>query len=262
ASACASAIKLQHALELLETQTLEGFETYLRKMKKEAENQKSKGIQKLVKKEEFNFVFLRTNELIGKGFEHPKLSKIIELIEIEKIHDEKVRIIIFTQFRETASIISKALNKISGVKTKVFVGQAKKISSETGETTGLNQKEQQDIIQDFADGKINVLVATSIGEEGLDIPEVNEVIFYEPVPSAIRKIQRAGRTARLIKGKLTILVTKNTRDESFFWAAHNKEKKMYSAINSIKEEMKNKELKNSENIIKEVREKGERQLRL
>ena len=42
-------------------------------------------------------------------------------------------------------------------------------------------------------------------EEGLDISEVSAVIFYEPVPSAIRKIQRQGRTARLAPGKLFIL---------------------------------------------------------
>lgn len=248
ASACASAIKLQHALELLETQTLAGFEKYLKKLMTEARNEKSKGIQRLVKKQEFNFIFQRTSELLEKGLEHPKLSKLIEIIEIEKIKNEKIKIIIFSQFRETASIISKMLNKLPGTKAKVFVGQTKKTNDETGEITGLNQKEQQKIIQEFASGEINILCATSIGEEGLDIPEVNEVIFYEPIPSAIRKIQRAGRTARLIKGKLVVLVTKNTRDESFFWAAHNKEKKMYSAINSIQEEMKNekKELIKSE----------------
>ena len=237
ASACANAIKLQHALELLETQTLEGFHKYLKKLMTEARNAKSKGIQKLVKKDEFNFIFLRTSELIEKGFEHPKLSKIIEIVEIEKIKNKNVKIIVFTQFRDTALIISKVLNKISGLKAKVFVGQSKK-TSEDGEISGLNQKEQHEILQDFAEGRINVLCATSIGEEGLDIPEVNEVIFYEPVPSAIRKIQRAGRTARLVKGKLIILVTKNTRDESFFWAAHHKEKQMYSAIEAIKQDIK------------------------
>ena len=93
--------------------------------------------------------------------------------------------------------------------------------------TGLSQKEQQEIIKQFSLGEINILCATSIGEEGLDIPEVNAVIFYEPVPSAIRKIQRAGRTARLMPGELIILVTKNTRDEAYYWASFHKEKKMW-----------------------------------
>ena len=94
-------------------------------------------------------------------------------------------------------------------------------------------------------GKINILCATSIGEEGLDIPEVNKVIFYEPVPSEIRKIQRAGRTARVFPGELTILITKNTRDESFHWASFSREKKMHKTIKTIKQEMSN----NSKNKI-------------
>ena len=95
------------------------------------------------------------------------------------------------------------------------------------------------MIEKFKSGKINVLVATSIAEEGLDIPEVNEVIFYEPIPSAIRKIQRAGRTARLSKGALKILITKKTLDETFHYVAHHKEKRMHKAIDEIKKNFDN-----------------------
>ena len=86
---------------------------------------------------------------------------------------------------------------------------------------------------------MNVLVATSIGEEGLDIPEENAVIFYEPIPSAIRAIQRAGRTARLMKGKLIVLITKKTRDEAYYYVSRRRERKMYSAIDSIKKDLAN-----------------------
>ena len=96
------------------------------------------------------------------------------------------------------------------------------------------------MINEFSSGEINILCATSIGEEGLDIPEVNTVIFYEPIPSAIRAIQRAGRTARLIKGKLIILITRKTRDESYFYVSKAKERKMHESIHSIKEDMGNK----------------------
>jgi len=115
---------------------------------------------------------------------------------------------------------------------------------------GLSQKEQKEIIEEFSLGKIEVLCATCIGEEGLDIPEVNSVIFYEPVPSAIRTIQRTGRTARLMEGKLIILLTRNTKDEISYYVSKHRERKMYSAIDSIKTK-----LKNDENFLKTPKQK-------
>jgi len=239
-SACAQAIKIQHGLELLETQTLDSFNSYLKKIFEQASKKQSKGVVKLVSKPEFNFVYIQTNELLSKNQEHPKLKKLQEIIESEKNENPKSKIIIFTQFRETATKISKELNNLSGINSKVFVGQAKKTSTNVkGEnsTTGLNQKQQRKIIEEFSEGKINVLVATSIAEEGLDIPEVNAVIFYEPVPSAIRSIQRRGRTARLMKGKLIMLITKGTRDETFYYVSRSRERKMEKAIQGINEKL-------------------------
>ncbi len=241
ASACAQAVKIQHALELLETQTLASFNKYIKELFNQAAKKQSKGVVKLVAQPEFNFVFMQSNELLTKGHEHPKLKKLVEIVEKEmglkknrKSPQQKTpKLIIFTQFRETAKIISKKLNEIPNIKSKVFVGQAKKSG------TGLSQKEQKKIIEEFSDGKINILVATCIAEEGLDIPEVNAVIFYEPISSAIRSIQRAGRTARLMKGKLIILITKGTRDETFYYTSRAREKKMSRIITNIKENLAN-----------------------
>jgi len=237
ASACAQAIKIQHALELLETQTLESFNKYLKELFDQASKKQSKGVVRLVSKPEFNFVHVKSNELLAKGIEHPKIEELIKIVTEEKSKKDKIKILIFTQFRNTAAIISKRLNNINGIISKVFLGQAKKTSQ--GNVTGLSQKEQKKMIQDFSSGEINILCATSIGEEGLDIPEVNIVIFYEAVPSAIRKIQRSGRTARLMAGKLIMLITKGTRDETFYYVANAKEKKMHKTIQDIKEELAN-----------------------
>jgi len=245
-STCAQAIKIQHALELLETQTLSSFNKYLRKLFRQAAKKETKGVVKLVAKPEFNYAFIKSNELLSKEAEHPKLFKLTEIIEKEKEKNKKIKILVFTQFRETANLISKKIKDIPGINSKVFVGQSKKISE--GEISGLSQKEQKKRIQEFSSGKIDVLCATSIGEEGLDIPEVNIVIFYEPVPSAIRSIQRAGRTARLMKGKLIILITKKTRDESFFYVSKAKERKMHFAINSIKEHLSKKKSESQEKL--------------
>jgi len=233
ASACAQAVKIQHALELLETQTLESFNKYLKDLFNQASKKQSKGVIKLVAKPEFNFVFMQSNELLIKKKEHPKIEKVFDIVEKEKIKNENIKIIIFTQFRETARIISKKVNQIKGINSKVFVGQAKKLGS------GLSQKEQKKIIQEFSQGKINILCATCIAEEGLDIPEVNTVVFYEPIPSAIRAIQRRGRTARLMKGKMIMLITKNTRDESSYYVSRIRERKMHQSIDSIQKELAN-----------------------
>ncbi|MFH1365121.1 MAG: DEAD/DEAH box helicase [archaeon] len=231
ASACAQAIKIQHALELLETQTLKGFNDYLKELFNQASKKKSRGVVNLVSKPEFNLAYILSNDILSRGEEHPKLKRLTELIEKQKI-GENGKAIIFSQFRETASTICKKLNAVKGVKAKVFIGQTKKNG------VGLSQKEQKEIIQDFSEGKINILCATCIGEEGLDIPEVKAVIFYEPIPSAIRTIQRTGRTARLSKGKLIILITKGTRDEIHYYVSRAKEKKMASIIDSIKKDLK------------------------
>ncbi|MCS7134270.1 MAG: helicase-related protein [Candidatus Pacearchaeota archaeon] len=214
-SVCAQAIKLQHALELLETQTMSAFFNYIQDLYEQAKQKKSKAVIQLVKTKEFQEVYFYTYELHKKGFEHPKISSLKEILLKEKEKNPEIRVLVFSQYRDSVSKINDELTKLN-IKSKIFIGQANK------KLDGLTQKEQQLILHEFREGKINVLVSTSIGEEGLDIPEVDLVIFYEPIPSAIRKIQRAGRTARLKPGKLIILITKKTRDESYHWAAYNK----------------------------------------
>jgi len=230
-SACAQAIKIQHALELLETQTLESFNNYMKNLFEQADKGKSKGVLKLVSGEKFRLAFKKSNIMLSKKIEHPKIKKIVDIVKKEREGNENAKILIFTQFRDTAAIIAKEINKLKSISAKVFIGQTMK----NGE--GLSQKEQKEIIRKFSLGEINVLCATCIGEEGLDIPEVNAVVFYEPVASAIRTIQRSGRTARLNKGKIIVLMTKKTKDETYYYVSKRKEKKMHEAIGSIREEM-------------------------
>ncbi|MCK5603929.1 DEAD/DEAH box helicase [Candidatus Pacearchaeota archaeon] len=227
-SACAQAIKVSHAIDLVETQTVYGVQLYMKKLFGEAAIRKSKGVIKLTKKPEFNLAYTMISEILARGEEHPKLIRLDEIIEEEQLMDENFKIIVFTQFRDTAEAIEKNLSKLEGVRPKVFVGQAKKNGK------GLSQKEQKKIIEEFSSGEVNVLVATSIAEEGLDIPEVNSVVFYEPIASAIRSIQRRGRTARLSKGKLIMLITKDTKDEAYYFISRAREKKMGKVIDEIK----------------------------
>jgi ERCC4-related helicase len=236
-SLTAQAIKISHAIELLETQTLYGLNEYLQSIKSQAQSKKSKAVQTIVKNPDFHAALVSLQDLLTSKIEHPKIEELATLIESEISKNKKAKAMIFCQFRDTAKTIASRMNKIPKIKAQIFVGQAKK-SSSSGAQSGLSQKEQKKVIEKFSSGEINTLVATSIGEEGLDIPEVSTVVFYEPIPSAIRKIQRAGRTARLAPGKLIILVTKDTRDIAFHYASAAKEKKMYSVIETVKKNLK------------------------
>ena len=238
ASACAQAIKLSHLMELIQTQTLHTSLEYIKSIFQQSAQNKSKAAKHIAKNPEFNQAYIKINELLAKNIEHPKLLELKSIVEESIKENPKTKIIVFSQYRETGTRICKELNQIPNINARVFVGQAKK-TSDKGVVSGLNQKEQHEILNEFKEGKINLIISTSIGEEGLDIMEVSEVIFYEPIPSAIRTIQRRGRTARLMKGKLIILVTKDTLDEIFYYAAIAKEKRMYKAIESIKDDLDN-----------------------
>ncbi|MEM3797744.1 MAG: helicase-related protein, partial [Candidatus Bathyarchaeia archaeon] len=90
-----------------------------------------------------------------------------------------------------------------------------------------------EVLEKLRSGETNVLVATSIAEEGLDIPEVDHVVFYEPVPSEIRYIQRRGRTGRRVAGKVTILIAEDTVDEAFYWSSISRTRKMKRIISQL-----------------------------
>ncbi|KAF9328704.1 hypothetical protein BG006_008165 [Podila minutissima] len=62
------------------------------------------------------------------------------------------------------------------------------------------------VLSDFHKGDHNVLVATSIGEEGLDIGDVDLIVCYDVQSSPTRMIQRMGRTGRKRKGKIVLLM--------------------------------------------------------
>lgn len=231
-TAVAIALKLQHAIELLETQSINALYLYMQDLYEQAREKKSKAVIEIIRNKDFEKAFLRTVELYNKGKEHPKLEKLRQIIEEEIKANKEFKAIVFTQYRDNVVKIRDYL-KANAINCEIFVGQAKK------RNTGLSQKEQKRILEEFRYGFINVLIATSVGEEGLDLPEVDAVIFYEPVPSAIRKIQRAGRTARTREGKVIVLMAEKTRDEAYYWAAWHKEKKMYKVIKEIDKKLSN-----------------------
>ena len=165
---------------------------------------------------------IRTKSLTDRysGPPHPKMEVLESLLRESVKRNETA--IVFTQIRDTIPLI---MDRLDGLRIKRFVGQAK---GKDGK--GLKQKEQKEILDQFRKRRFDVLLATSVGEEGIDIPDVDLVVFYEPIPSEIRTIQRRGRTGRSSRGRVVVLITTGTRDEAYFWAERSREKKMGKVI--------------------------------
>jgi len=239
----AKALKIHHALELLETQGISPLISYFKRMRES----KSRSSLELLSEKTVMKIITMADTLKQQEIEHPKLSKLYELVIKEASNGKNL--IIFSHYRDTTMRIVKELEKFEKIKVERFVGQASKRGDE-----GLSQKKQKRIIERFRSGEFNVLVATSVAEEGLDIPEVDMVILFEPVPSEIRSIQRRGRTARKKSGEVVILMAENTRDEGYYWASKKKEKQMKLTIMELK-----RDFRKSDEMI--MAEKGQSKLK-
>jgi len=232
----ANAIRLSYLMELLETQGLSSFYKYLQKIEKEASRPGgTRAVKELVYSEFFSEIKALARILLDKNIEHPKINALISILKdfIEK--NPNSRILVFTHFRVTAQLVADVLNK-NGFSATWFVGQQKR-----GTVEGMTQKTQIETLKKFSSGEIQILVATSVAEEGIDISECDLVVFYDNVPSAIRRIQRMGRTGRKRKGHIIVLIAKGTRDEGYYWASHHREQKMKQVLKDLKRELnKNK----------------------
>tara|TARA_B100000767_G_scaffold275795_1_gene315824 strand:+ start:14909 stop:17515 length:2607 start_codon:yes stop_codon:yes gene_type:complete len=170
--------------------------------------------------------FRKAAEKLGEI--HPKVTQVVDMITERLKQNPNSRILIFTEYRYTVQNLNQVLENIDEVKVAPFIGQAT-----SGKQKGMKQKEQLARLEQFRSGEVNVLVATSVGEEGLDVPSADLVLMYEPVPSAIRAIQRRGRTARQSSGTVKTLIARNTRDEFVNNAAKVRERRMYKNLEEI-----------------------------
>lgn len=225
-SYCSSCISILHAKDLLETQNISLFTSFLERLEHKAEGELLSA-KRITNSKNFQFIKSLLKSQNQAELAHPKINKVISLIKEEMEEFQNRKIIIFTQFREMAEFLKQKLrSEFNGqLEIEKFIGQASKIDD-----FGFSQSKQIEILQDFRDDKINIIIATSIAEEGLDIPNVDAIIFYEPVPSEIRLIQRRGRTGRFANGRCYILITKDSVDVPFYRVSRRKEETMNSVL--------------------------------
>jgi ERCC4-related helicase len=143
---------------------------------------------------------------------HPKLEYLQQVLLDHFINAEdgrnidgappvQTRIMVFAHFRDSAEEIARILKRHEPmIRPRIFVGQAHGKNSE-----GMSQKDQLAAIEKFKMGEFNTLIATSIGEEGLDIGEVDLIVCYDSKASPIRMLQRMGRTGRKRQGRIVML---------------------------------------------------------
>ncbi|MCI4369130.1 MAG: DEAD/DEAH box helicase, partial [Thermoplasmata archaeon] len=224
------AMKGLHALELIETQGVDALRGFLAKQSESPGGRMKPAQRAFLGDPDVAQAIVALSSI---QIEHPKVAKAVEIVTKELRSSPDSRVIIFTQYRQTADVLVAELRRAAdpAVRAERFVGQASH-----GTDEGLTQKEQLAILDQFRAGSVNCLIATSVAEEGLDIPSTNLVLFYEPVPDLIRTIQRRGRTGRARLGRAIVLVAGGTRDVGLARSAAGKEVRMHQMLERVEEE--------------------------
>lgn len=215
-------VKLLHCIMLVETQGMTPFRNYVRSIKEELfDKNPSKSSRELIKQEKF---IKAANMAARSRIEHPKISQVMSLVSQTISEHPESKVMVFAQYRDMCELLVQKLSTIPNGSVEKLIGQSK---------GGLKQKEQIQKLDRFRNGDCNILVSTSVGEEGLDVTSTDLVVFYEPVPSEIRTIQRRGRTGRKNDGQVWVLVALNTMDEAYESASAKKEEKMREMLDDL-----------------------------
>ncbi|XP_046711923.1 Fanconi anemia group M protein [Silurus meridionalis] len=184
---------------------------------------------------EMETMFLDTTKGPGDQFfySHPKLQKLDEVIQ-QHFNDwekrsgnaaepaakaESTRVMIFSSFRESVQEIAEMLNRHQPrVRVMTFMGQA---SAGKG-VRGFTQKEQLEVVRRFREGGFNTLVSTCVGEEGLDIGEVDLIVCFDAQKSPIRLVQRMGRTGRHRQGRIVVILAEGREERTYNQSQSNR----------------------------------------
>ena len=225
---------IAHSIKLLNFHGIGPFYQAIKEFRTgvEEKSKPSKFKSQITDSPDFKKMMDRIHMWLGKDdfIGHPKLTCLCESV-LNHFLDagagrlggdappSSTRVIVFAEYRDSAEDIVRVLNRHGPmIRASVFVGQADSKRSE-----GMNQIKQQETIDRFKAGKMNVLVATSIGEEGLDIGQVDLIVCYDASASPIRMLQRMGRTGRKRAGRIVLLLMKGKEEQAFTSAKDNYE---------------------------------------
>ena len=227
-SRIATAMRLHHLINHLLCQGVAASSEFLERLSRSEQSQ-NKSTRNFLRDGRVSSLRKSLTEM---GEIHTKVSAVRRLVSERLRRNSDSRIIVFATFRDTVAAVEKSLDELDGARPIQFVGQ-----SSRGGREGLTPKQQIERLDKFRSGSANVLIATSVGEEGLDIPSADLVIFYEPVSSEIRTIQRRGRTGRHREGEVVVLIAEDTRDEGARASAERREEFMQRAVHRVRRKL-------------------------
>lgn len=223
---------LAHAIDLLKYHGITPFYRHLLHFKSSVDGKKGGKYQRQIVQDDhykklMNHLdpWVKNPEFIG----HPKLEYLKQVILNhfmdageggENSNKSATKVMIFVHFRDSAEEVTRVLKRYEPmIRPHIFVGQSSAKGSD-----GMNQKTQLGVVEMFKKGTYNTMVATSIGEEGLDIGEVDLIACYDSSASPIRMLQRMGRTGRKRSGNIVLLLMQGKEEESYIRAKDNYEK--------------------------------------
>ncbi|XP_053366213.1 Fanconi anemia group M protein [Clarias gariepinus] len=230
-------ISLYHGFELLQQMGLRSLFLFTQnimsgsKEYSRARNELQRSLVFVDLYREMEAMFLNTDKGPKEKYfySHPKLQKLDEVIQQHfstwvKRSDsggkaESTRVMIFSSFRESVQEIAEMLDRHQPlVRVMTFMGQA---SAGKG-VRGFTQKEQLEVVRRFREGGFNTLVSTCVGEEGLDIGEVDLIVCFDAQKSPIRLVQRMGRTGRHRQGRIVVILAEGREERIYNQSQSNR----------------------------------------
>ncbi|MFW9917391.1 MAG: DEAD/DEAH box helicase family protein [Candidatus Thorarchaeota archaeon] len=164
-------------------------------------------------------------------YPHPKYYKLLDILQEVNLYSDNSKIIVFAHHRATVKFLAKKL-RLDGLNCLPLLGQSSQRSD-----VGMSQEKQRRIISAFkSELGVNVLIATQVAEEGIDVGACDLVIFYDVVTSPLRDIQRAGRGRRK-KSRVVYLVAKQTPEERAYWALKEEGRKMERTLKAVQKRL-------------------------
>eukprot|EP00741_Cyanophora_paradoxa_P003955 tig00000741_g3847.t1 len=141
------------------------------------------------------------------------------------------RAIVFVEERSAAGALQRALNA-TGAQRPVPIRAERLVGQGEG---GMTIAQQKGAVQRFRDGTVNVLVATSIAEEGLDIPSCQLVVRYDGATSWRQLVQSRGR-ARNAASTFVCMFHEGSPAEVAFGQTELREAVMQRAVETLQSE--------------------------